>query len=100
MDIGIMINRDDAEKLLAQLILDNKATNWEGLERTEEAIRERARIIRWANGNNALEGIPPPVKGSFLDRLLQHLINGDISSEQSIEVLNARYKVTQDGTKT
>ena len=76
MDIGIMINRDDAEKLLAQLILNNKATNWEGLERTEEAIRERARIIRWANGNNALEGIPPPVKGSFLDSSCNILLMG------------------------
>ena len=79
-----MSNEAKAQEVLDQLIAENKANNYEGIDRSEAAIKARHERMNVAGGKD---------KGSteFGRKLEEHIINGDITDKQSSQVLMALY---------
>ena len=73
-----------AQEVLNQLISENQANNFEGIDRSEAGITERRNRMNIAGGKD---------KGNseFGRTLEEHVINGDITSQQSSKVLMALY---------
>ena len=80
------VNLARAEEKLRQLMRDNAANNWPGLDRSPAARLER--LHRWHRDleSDGLEGYGPPRPDSLFARLMQHYIAGDITIGQAATV--------------
>lgn len=79
-----MSNEAKAQEVLDQIIAENQANNFEGIDRSEAAIAQRRERMNVAGGKDKGES-------DFGRKLEAHVINGDISSEQSSRVLLCLY---------
>ena len=81
-----MSNEAKAQEVLDQLISENQATNFDGIDRSEAGIAERRNRMNIAGGKD---------KGNseFGRKLEEHVINGDITSQQSSKVSMALYSL-------
>ena len=79
-----MNNEAKAQTLLDQLIAENKANNFEGIDRSEAAIKVRHERMNVAGGKDKSSSV-------FGRKLEEHVINGDITSQQSSKVLMTLY---------
>ena len=79
-----MSNEAKAQEVLSQIIAENQANNFEGIDRSEAAVKARHDRMNVAGGKD---------KGSseFGRKLEEHIINGDISDKQSSKVLMTLY---------
>lgn len=79
-----MSHEAKAQEVLDQIIAENKANNFEGIDRSDAAIGDRRARMNVAGGKDKTDS-------PFGRKLEEHVINGDIDSEQSSRVLMALY---------
>ena len=75
-----------AETLLAQTLAANAAANYANIDRSAPARAERARHHAYLARKNRIEGLPNPPADSLEARLIQHHIDGDISTAQHVAI--------------
>lgn len=79
-----MSNQAKAQEVLDQIIAENQANNYEGIDRSPEAVEARRQRMNVAGGKDKSDS-------EFGRKLEEHVINGDISDKQSSRVLLALY---------
>lgn len=87
-----MDKEQQARAVLARIIADNRANNFTGIDRSPAAIEKRRIRMTMASDPNSKFGGKPEGIGLELE---QHVINGDLTGNQSVEVLMALYGLQQ-----
>lgn len=82
------MNETAARTILAQILADNAAQNYPGIDRSPAAIEKRRQRMNMASDPKSKFGGKPEGFGLELE---QHVINGDLTGNQSVEVLMAWY---------
>lgn len=73
-----------AQEVLDKIIAENQANGFEGIDRSEAAIAQRRERMNIGGGVGKSDS-------EFGRKLEEHVIQGDLSSEQSTQVLMALY---------
>lgn len=79
---------DKARQVLAQIIASNQANGFAGIDRSPAAITKRGERMKMGSSPNSRFGGKDEGFGSELER---HVINGDLCSEQAVDVLMTLY---------
>lgn len=79
-----MSNETKAQELLEQIISENQANNFEGIDRSEAAVKARHERMNVAGGKHKSNS-------EFGKKLESHIINGDITDAQSSRILLTLY---------
>lgn len=82
------MHEQKARAVLAQILAANAASQYAGIDRSPAAVEKRRMRMRMASDPNSKFGGKSEGLGAELE---QHVINGDLSCEQSIDVLMALY---------
>lgn len=77
-----------AREVLAQIIAANKANGFAGIDRSPTAIQQRSERMKMGSNPSSRFGGKDEGIGSELE---QHVINGDLTSDQAVDVLMALY---------
>lgn len=82
------MSEQTARATLAHILQQNAQNGYAGIDRSPAAIaRRRARMTMASDPNSRFGGKPEGI-GAELE---QHFINGDLSNDQSVDVLMALY---------
>ncbi len=77
-----------AQEVLNQIIDNNRANGFDGIDRSSAGIAERKERMQMGSSPNSAFGGKNDGFGSQLE---QHVIAGDLTSEQAVDVLMALY---------
>ncbi|SUO96868.1 hypothetical protein [Suttonella ornithocola] len=83
-----MSYEDKARQILQKIIDENKQNDYAGIDRTPKGVENRRQRMQIASDPHSKFGGKAQGFGAELE---QHIINGDLSSDQSVEVLMALY---------
>lgn len=81
-------NETQAKALLEQIIAQNTAQQYPGIDRSSAAIEKRRTRMRLASDPKSQFGGKSQGFGADLE---QHVINGDLTSNQAVDVLMVLY---------
>ncbi|SUO98337.1 hypothetical protein [Suttonella indologenes] len=77
-----------AREILAQIIAANQANGFAGIDRSPAGIAQRHERMKMGSSPNSRFGDKDEGIGSDLE---QHVINGDLTSDQAVDVLMVLY---------
>lgn len=85
-----------AEAALQRILAENEANQYRGIDRSPNAVKKRRYASAWCDGNEGLENIAPPAPGTLPARLNELSIQGKISYEQELTILQIRAGLRDD----